>query len=416
MNDRTVWDSGDDLLAPEGLRVLTYSHDGYGLGHLRRSIRLATGLSARVPGSSVLAVTGSWVSHYFRFPASVDYLKLPSIAKLANERYRARNLLIDDEDVIGLRSAILDATVRRYRPDVVIVDRYPLGVHKEFRAGLEWLRAERAGVRLILGLRDILDAPAAVAEEWQRHGHTAAIAHLYDRVLIYGDPAVYDAIAEYRLPPRVSAKSVYTGYLAEAEVTKRPERVRELLDGDGSRLAVCTVGGGEDGAPIARAFVGAIRRLSARGWKGVLVTGPFVPKDEWALLRRESLAGHLLVRPFIDDLPSYLNAADVVVSMGGYNTLCEVLALAVPTVVVPRERPRAEQVIRAQRWAERGIVRVVGASELSAERLEAAIIAQASVGRDELRSRIRTRFATDGVTRAVDAVLAPVAPPLAVGA
>src|ERR671937_401212 len=118
--DETRLHDDDHLDAAEGhLKALTYSHDGYGLGHLRRNIRLATALSARVPRSSVLAVTGSWVSHYFRFPPAIDYLKLPSIAKLANDRYRSRNLHIDDDDVIGLRSGILEAIVHRYRPNVV---------------------------------------------------------------------------------------------------------------------------------------------------------------------------------------------------------------------------------------------------------------------------------------------------------
>jgi len=187
-------------------RLLTYSHDGFGLGHLRRSLRLASGVVAREDGFSALVATGSGVSHYMRFPPSVDYLKLPSIAKVANERYRARSLGMEEQDIIGLRAEILAGALRGFRPDVLLVDRYPLGIHDELRPGLELLRSEHPSTRIVLGLRDILDDGDTIRSEWRRHRYTDAIEHLYDQVLIYGDRGVYDSLASPASPLQLRAE------------------------------------------------------------------------------------------------------------------------------------------------------------------------------------------------------------------
>jgi predicted glycosyltransferase len=41
-------------------------------------------------------------------------------------------------------------------------------------------------------------------------------------------------------------------------------------------------------------------------------------------------------------------AADLVVTMGGYNTICEVLSQGTLSLVIPRETPRKEQLLRAR--------------------------------------------------------------------
>ena len=43
----------------EGTRILFYSHDSYGLGHLRRTLTLATAMRAAIPDASILIATGS---------------------------------------------------------------------------------------------------------------------------------------------------------------------------------------------------------------------------------------------------------------------------------------------------------------------------------------------------------------------
>jgi predicted glycosyltransferase len=389
------------------LRVLTYSHDGYGMGHLRRSLKIASRLVEWEPAASVLVATGSRVAHRFELPESVDYLKLPAITKLANDRYVADGLRLDAEEVFAVRSAVLQAAVRHYAPDILLVDRYPLGVSRELEPALRALRSRRPDAQVILGLRDILDDPAVVREEWQRKGHQQAIAEYYDRVLVYGDPRVYDAVTEYGLVDPVARMVSFTGYLGDAHAGETAAQVRARLGVGDQPLAVCTVGGGKDAGHIANAFLDAMEHMREQGWKGLLVTGPCLDERERAVVTaRAGLLG-IPTDTFVADLPAHLAAADVAVAMGGYNTMCELLALAVPAVVIPRTTPRVEQLIRAARFAELGAIEVLHPDRLSGATLQRAMTRRAAVPRSQIRAAISAGADLHGLDTAADLLTTP---------
>ena len=85
---------------------------------------------------------------------------------------------------------------------------------------------------------------------------------------------------------------------------------------------------------------------------------------------------NIILREFTDDLMSYMSAADVVVAMGGYNTLCEILTVGKPSIVVPRVRPVEEQWIRAQRMERLGICRAIHPDLLTPESLASGVAAE----------------------------------------
>jgi predicted glycosyltransferase len=55
-------------------------------------------------------------------------------------------------------------------------------------------------------------------------------------------------------------------------------------------------------------------------------------------------------------LESLMARAAGVIAMGGYNTFCEILSFDKRALIVPRTAPRREQLIRATRAAELGLV------------------------------------------------------------
>jgi predicted glycosyltransferase len=77
------------------------------------------------------------------------------------------------------------------------------------------------------------------------------------------------------------------------------------------------------------------------------------------LKRSQATRPDLTVLEFEDRMEPLLDRSDRLVSMGGYNTLCEALAHGKPTLVVPRVRPRTEQLIRAERLQELGLVQML---------------------------------------------------------
>ncbi len=374
--------------AGAGPRVLAYSHDGYGLGHLRRNLRIVSGLRRQRPDLEALLVTGAKSAERLTAPFALDCVQLAPVAKVANGRYVSADDGGSVDDVLRARSAAILDVVRRFVPDLILVDRYPRGMHDELAPALRQHAAQRPGAPAVLGLRDILDRPETIRAEWRTNGYSAAIRETYAMVLCYGDPTVYDPVSEYGLPDDIAARIRFTGYLADDLLAADSVEVRRRHRKAQRRLAVCTLGGGRDASPIAESFLSAMAELEGRGWSGVLITGPYMAPEDVERLQRHEATRSVSVLRMVDDVPSYLAAADAVVSMGGYNTVCELLALAVPAVIVPRVHPREEQRMRAERLGACGLVQWIEPTALSPGVLAAGIERVTAIPRAELAGRI----------------------------
>jgi len=106
-------------------------------------------------------------------------------------------------------------TVRHFAPDIVVVDKHPFGVNGELCGALEVAKSD--GARLVFGLRDILDAPAVVMEEWAKEQIKERLCDYFDLILVYGSRALFDPIKEYRLGAEIAAKTKYCGYVLGQE-------------------------------------------------------------------------------------------------------------------------------------------------------------------------------------------------------
>jgi predicted glycosyltransferase len=363
------------------VRIAFYSHDTMGLGHMRRNLLLAEPLAACELRPDVLLVAGSRDVNRFAFPPGVDCLSLPALYKDEGACYHARHWDAPLSDVTAVRSAAILGAVDAFAPDVFIVDNVPRGAARELDPVLAHLR--RGGrTRCVLGLRDILDAPEAVRSEWQCARNEEAIRAWYDVIWVYGDQSVYDVAAEYQLPPDIAPMIRYTGYLdqrarLESAVAPTDDPLAELV-GTQAPVALCTVGGGQDGSHVAEAFAEA--PLPA-GMEGVVITGPMMPGATLERLRASAhaRAGRLRVLPFHPEPAHVLRRADHVVAMGGYNSVCEILSFRKRALVVPRVRPRVEQLIRAQRMRDLGLLDVLHPDELTPEAIGAWLARPASV-------------------------------------
>lgn len=380
-----------------GLRIALYGHDTFGLGHLRRNLTLAHQLAKDLPNAHFLGLTGSPQAHAFPLPPRFDFVKLPSVTKAGDGAYRARSLDMSLAEVAGFRSRLIGEALSSFRPDVVIVDHAPAGMAGELRVPLDRLRTAHPEVSLVLGMRDVIDDPARVRADWEREGLLDWMDRSYDRVLVYGAPGVGPSPEEYGLSPRLNGRVRFTHYVLWAQPGAEPAelRVRYGVE-EGERLVLATIGGGGDGDRVIGALFDAW--AAARPPDAVLlaVTGPLMSYQLAADLQERARAlPRVRLIEFEPDLPALVRAADVVVSMAGYNSMTEILAANVPAVVVPRVVPRLEQWIRACAMSERGLCRVVHPDEATGERLALEIEAALAAGPrlDALP------FRTDGAAR-----------------
>jgi len=331
----------------EPMRIVLYSHDSVGLGHVRRNLALAHALNNQLPGLTGrpvtgLLITGTALAPAFRLPEGWDWVLLPGVAKSA-DGYLPRNLVLSMQEFVPLRARLLQATLAGFRPHLVIVDRHATGVHGELETALR--RARTAGtVRVVLGLREVLDSPAAALAEWARLGGPRMVKSLFDAIWVYGDPAVYDPVAAGEIPFTLRKLIHYTGYLAEGRLSVPGT---SCMPGP---YCLTTVGGGSDGYALASVAVAA---RVPDGLGHLVVAGPQMPAGQLEDLRRRARPGVKVVAA-VDDIVFHLRHAGAVVSMGGYNTVCEIMGTHVPALIVPRTQARAEQRIRAASLAAAG--------------------------------------------------------------
>ncbi|HTV45423.1 MAG TPA: glycosyltransferase [Stellaceae bacterium] len=334
-------------------RVLIYSHDSFGLGHLRRCRAIAHAMVDDDPGVSVLILSGSPIIGSFDFRARVDFVRVPGVIKLRNGEYVSLNLHIDIEETLAMRSSIIRHTADIFDPDLLIIDKEPLGLRGEVRDTLQLVQRRRAAV--ILGLRDVMDDPEALESEWERKNAVPALSEYYDEIWVYGLPQICDPLAGLPVPPSVRRRMIYTGYLRRnaADLAVTPD-LQDLVDGS---FLLVTPGGGGDGDALVDLVLSAYEHDDALPFAALIVFGPFmVPEQRAAFAARAAQLKNVRAVTFNARLEALMARAAGVVAMGGYNTFCEILSFDKPALIVPRTAPRLEQFIRTERAAELGLV------------------------------------------------------------
>jgi predicted glycosyltransferase len=354
-------------------RILIYSHDTFGLGHLRRCRAIAHSLVDADSSLSVLILSGSPIIGSFDFRSRVDFVRIPGVIKLRNGEYVSLNLHIDIEETLAMRSSIIRHTADIFDPDILLVDKEPLGLHGEVRPTLDLLRAR--GTPLILGLRDVMDDPSALETEWERKNAIPAVSEYYNEIWVYGLPQICDPLAGIELPASVRRRMVYTGYLRRHVPVAGPApQLADLPDGE---FLLVTAGGGGDGDGLVDWVLAAYESDPGGLPPVLLVFGPFMqPDHQAAFAARAAHLPKVRVITFDTRLEHLMARAAGVVAMGGYNTFCEILSFDKPALIVPRTAPRLEQYIRAQRAAELGLVAVLSDAQGRDPRTMAAALLQ----------------------------------------
>lgn len=336
--------------------ILMYSHDTYGLGHIRRTMAIANHLSDS--DTNILILTGSPIAGRFSFPDQVDFVRIPGMIKRTNDEYHSLSIRIDAQQALKIRTDIIKATAKTFEPDLFIVDKEPLGLKREVLPTLKLLKRKFPHTRTVLGLRDILDDSQVICKDWKQKGVYRHLDSLYDEIWVYGEREIYNPIEQYKFPESLHKKVVFTGYIPRKQISRQNrKKIRKhfrIFDDD--TFILVTTGGGGDGIEVLDNYVSLHDKFPASlPFKSVMITGPFMPKKERELLKDRAKRYGIKTLPFHPRLEELINAADLVISMGGYNTFCEILTQKTPALIIPRESPRLEQLIRAERLSSRGL-------------------------------------------------------------
>ena len=351
-------------------RIMMYSHDTIGLGHMRRNSAIASNIVANDASASVLMLVGSPSGLFFDLPPGIDYIKLPSLAKVAREVWRPQSLRITSGDVLAMRSGLIERAIDTFKPDVFLVDHEANGVWNELMPALELVRRCSPSTRIILGLRDILDEPVQTLQSWKKRGTIETIQRFYDDILVYGDEALFPTRKAYGLDKLVPGHVHSCGYVTNIDTTARRTITRTP---NIKKRIVVAGGGGRDAFPLLAAAVEALLNMpSSERPDADVIAGPLMDADLFGPLGQHSAASGINFHRTHPNVPELLAKADLFVTMGGYNSIVEAIAMGCPTLVVPRVGPSAEQRMRADCLKAKGLVDVLDAHEADTAGLGAA--------------------------------------------
>jgi predicted glycosyltransferase len=331
-------------------RILLYSHDTFGLGHIRRNRKIAHSLATALPQSQIVIATGSTHAASFPDQPGVSMDILPEVRKKPDGTYESGTYGVPLSATIAGRRARLTEIARHFDPDILITDKEARGLMGELEPALDILKVR--GARIVLGLREVLDAPDVLGREWARLGTLEAIERWYDEIWIYGAPEFHDPLDGVDAPPSVVGKRRFIGFLSSGS---DPELMLPVA-GLPKNYILITTGGGGDGNDLLNAVLGCAETVGGFPVPAVILPGPFLSEAKLSeIVRRTKPLRNAWLLGFNPESEAVMAGAKAVIGMCGYNTFCEVLEFDKPALFIPRETPRSEQLIRARIAAELGL-------------------------------------------------------------
>lgn len=327
---------------------MIYSHDTYGLGHLRRSLAIANALVDRFDNITVLIISGSVLADAFAVHERIILAKIPSVIKFSNGAYDSADTQSSLEQTIDIRKQKIIDIAQDFAPDIFLVDKEPCGLHGEVLPTLEMLRAK--GAFLILGLRDVLDEATSLTAEWNKKGAFDAIEAFYDEVWIYGPEDFYNPLQEQPISNKVQSRARYLGFLRRES---RHQALTRSQEDQTEETVLIMAGGGGDGRALMYAAINAIQYASyllPEELHYTFMLGPFMPDEEQKLLHEHAARyPQITMRQFDNQIEALYQKARLVIAMGGYNTFCEIMSFNKRALILPRRKPRLEQWLRIER-------------------------------------------------------------------
>ena len=345
-------------------RVVIWVQHLLGTGHLRRAASIACDAAAQ--GLEVTILSGGLPVPHLELGAA-RLVQLPPLRSLDESFSGLADTAGKPATPAYLEARCIQAlaALKAARPDVFITETFPFGRRQLRHEALALVDAARDdGAVIACSVRDILQRPSKPS----RHQDMLAIAlERFDHVMVHADPRLAPFAQTFAEADRLGGRLVHTGYIAG-------RAGRRVTGGPGEGEVIVSIGGGATGGPLLTAALDA--RLTARAagdltWR--LLVGHDLDAGPLASRFRRPPEG-VIVEPARPDFVDLLTNSAISVSQAGYNTIVDVLAAGVRSVLVPFARGgETEQKDRAERLADLGVAIMLKEEGLSAKTLAGAV-------------------------------------------
>jgi predicted glycosyltransferase len=351
-------------------RLLFYCQHILGMGHLVRSMEIVRGLTQDF---EICFVNGGEVIENFDMPAGIDIINLPGIK--TDSEFKELQSVDPNKDlaeVKAFRMVQLLEIYERWQPDLLLIELFPFGRRKfsfELLPLLDLIQVQGRRTKVVCSLRDIVVTKQNQAKHEQKV--CDLINKYFDLVLVHGDPQFQPLEASFSRVADLTCPAYYTGFVVQSPANLSPNLSQNLSSASLPKihqpLILTTVGGGRFGHELIDCVVATAPLLETRLPHHIQVfTGPFYPDDKFAQLQvKVANCPNITIDRFTPHLLSYMQAADLSISMSGYNTTMNVLTTGVRAMLLAfTGNQDQEQTIRAERLGELGAVTVIHPEEL----------------------------------------------------
>ncbi len=350
-----------------------YCQHVLGMGHLVRSLEIVRALNEY----DVYFLNGGELLPEVQIPPAIHMINLPPIK--SDSEFEGLQSADSTQTLGQIQKTRLNrilAEFDRIQPDILILELFPFG-RKRFAFELVPLlaRIRLAGgqTRVVCSLRDILVSKSDQArhEEWV----VALMNRYFDLLLIHSDQTFQSLDETFSRTDALSCDIHYTGFIAQAvppTETTLLEHIPE--DPEGTPLIVVSIGGGRVGYELVECAIQASNQLIfSLPHRMVLFAGPHMSEEEFTKLQQLVTGlSHLTLQRYTNQFLSYLEQADLSISMAGYNTCMNIVSTGIRALALPfMGRGNEEQLIRTRKLEKQG--RVI---RLEADKLEPAYLAK----------------------------------------
>jgi predicted glycosyltransferase len=354
-------------------RILFYCQHVLGIGHLVRSAEIVRELSR---DTQILFILGGEKPEGFRFPEheNIDVLQLPPLKTDPDfSNLQVCGSLRSMDETKTLRRLVLLQAFADFQPDVLVTELFPFGRKKfsfELFPLLEHVRQQSRRTMVVSSVRDILVTRKDQDEYEERV--CDLVNTFYDLILVHGDKNFQKLDETFSRVNDLRCPVAYTGYVVQQKDPNALEACRLPLTEQGEPVIVASIGSGQylTGQMLLDTVLRAAQLLQNRiPHEFHVFAGPLMPEEAYSRLQtlaRESR--NIRLSRYTPDLAAVLKRADVSVSMGGYNTVMDILSSHVRALVYPvTSNGDQEQCVRAEKLAKAGVLDVIRTEELTPE-------------------------------------------------
>lgn len=351
--------------------IAYYSHNTFGLGHVSRASKILRLLANYGISCRSTLLTGCRFTHLFDFPETTDFIYLEPLKSVLDAKgrltYSPVNQSLTKTEALILRRTTITYALEKLLPDILLIDTTVRGVNSELDEGIKLLRARNQTCIVVAVFRDIIDAIPSTVAKWSRRNYFEWLELYYDLIIVCGSKEIFNFASMYGFSQKLSNKTFYVGYLLD----DTPDTYVPLFKFD----AIISLGGGRDGVTACSFFLAGLSHAANTLGRELDIGVVFGPLAE-SLPKKKLFPKCRLykINPRTTELQAMRKQADISLSMFGYNTACEVLAVDTPALVIPREVPEREQIIRAKLLAQFGVINTLSASSAKQGAVGPAIV------------------------------------------